>query len=172
MYEAKKLDVTLGIVSLNAYFYEIQKTVNSANFLTWDCEKIAVIPFETNLEKPVSCQVTNGGYCITTMIDSLVKNAKTEWIHIVFAGTYLKKSIDEKYSRYISGYKDILFPVVDRIWNFVDGSINGLMLSKKLHEEVGDFGSGDNLQLTKLIWAHKAIEKGCKFKAIVGGASL
>ena len=65
-----------------------------------------------------------------------------------------------------------MFPVVDRIWNFVDGSINGLMLSKKLHEEVGDFGSGDNLQLTKLIWAHKAIEKGCKFKAIVGGASL
>lgn len=172
LYIPKELDVTLSIISLNAYSYEIQKTANSSVFLTNECEKLAVIPFESKLEKPVSCPVLNGGYCITTMIDTAIKNSKTEWVFNVFAGTMLTKGLDNKYSKFVENYSDILFPVINRVWNFVDGSMNGLLINKKFHQEVGDFGKGNDLKLTKLIWADKVMTKGGKFKGIVGVNTL
>jgi len=172
LYDSKKLDTTLAIISLNAYFYDIQKTINSSAFLTYECKKIAIIPFETQLEQSIDCQVLNGGYCITSMLDSAIKNAETEWILVVFAGANLQKGLDIKYSRYINTYKDVLFPVANRIWNFPEGSMNGIFINKNFHKEVGDFGKGNDLQITKLIWAAKAIEKGGKFKAIVGVKNL
>ena len=171
-YESKKLETTLAIISINSYFYEIQKTINSSAFLTEDCEKLAVIPFECKLEENVNCPVINGGYCITSMFDTAIKNSKTEWVLLVFAGAYLQKNLDKKYSKYIQSYKDILFPVANRIWNFPEGSMNGIYINKKFHQEVGDFGKGNDLEITKLNWAARAIEKGAKFKAIVGVKNL
>jgi hypothetical protein len=171
-YAHQKLETTLAIISINAYFYEIQKTVNSSDFLTNECEKLAIIPFETTLESPVSCPVYNGGYCITTMVDQAIKRSKTEWVLLVFSGANLQKNLDVKYSRYIETYKDILFPVANRIWTFPEGSMNGIYINKKFHEEVGDFGRGDDLEITKLSWASRAIDRGGKFKAIVGVKNL
>jgi len=171
-YAPKKLETTLAIISINAFFFEIQRTINSAAFLTHDCEKLAIIPFETALESSVSCPVYNGGYCITSMIDQAIKRSKTEWVLLVFSGANLQKNLDVKYSKYIETYKDVLFPVANRIWTFPEGSMNGIYINKKFHEEVGDFGRGDNLEITKLNWTSRALDRGGKFKAIVGVQNL
>ena len=42
------------------------------------------------------------------------------------------------------------------------------ILNGKTFEEVGEFPDMDSLDSSKLIWANKAIDKGCKFKGIVG----
>jgi hypothetical protein len=172
LYSEKKLETTLAIISINSYFYEIQKTLNSAAFLCHDCKKLAILPSDGVLESPVSCDVYKGGQCITSMMNAAIKNSSTEWVLLVFAGSNLQKKLDVKYSRYITSHKDILFPVIDRIWTFDRGSMNGIYINKKFHEEIGDFGEGDNLEITKLMWAGKAIEKGAKFKGIVGVQNL
>ena len=116
--------------------------------------------------------IVQGGMCITSMIDAACSHSKTEWVYTVLAGSILKKGIDCKISKYIKSERDVIFPVVDRIWNFVDGSINGLLLNRNFHSEVGELGFGKNLQYTKLIWADKAMQKGANFKGIVGAINI
>lgn len=172
LYQPKELQMTLGILSLDANPHAIQRTLNSSNFLTFSCDKIVAIPQETALGDHFGVPLVKGGNCITSMMDNIVKNLKTEWVYFVFAGTNLRKGVDKKNFIYVETYKDVLFPVVDRIWNFVDGSMNGLLISKQFYREVGDFGSGKNLQVTKLLWAEKAMSIGGRFKGIVGAVNI
>lgn len=172
LFAPKDLKMTLGILSLDANSNSIQRTINSSKFLTFDCDKVVAIPQETVLSSSLGINVINGGNCITSMMDNIVKNIKTEWVYFVFAGTNLRKAVDQKNSMYVESYRDVLFPVVDRIWNFVDGSMNGLLISKQFYQEVGDFGSGKNLQVTKLLWAEKAMAIGGRFKGIVGAVNI
>ena len=50
--------------------------------------------------------------------------------------------------------------------------MNGILINKEFHKEVGIFGSGNNLQDTKVLWAERALTKGVKFKAIVNAANI
>lgn len=171
-YEPKELNMTLGILSLDANPHGIQRTINASNFLTFDCDKIVAIPQETIIENTFGCKIVQGGNCITSMMDMIQKNLKTDWVYYVFAGTNLRKNVDHKNFSYVESYKDVLFPVVDRIWNFVDGSMNGILISNQFYNEVGQFGSGKSLQITKLLWAERAIALGGRFKAIVGAMNI
>jgi hypothetical protein len=80
-----------------------------------------------------------------------------------------------KLNQFLNSEKDILFPVVDRKMNFVDGSINGIVVHKKAFKEIGDIAPNslqkvgyNDFEISKLFWAMDAVEKGYKFKAIVG----
>lgn len=172
IYQPKELNMTLGIISLDGNHNSIQRTINSSKFLTFNCDKIVALPMEVKLSGDIDARVIQGGNCITSMIDSICKSIKTDWVYFVLAGCILQKGVDRKNFYYVENYKDVLFPVVDRIWNFVDGSMNGILLSKQFYDEVGEFGSGKNLQITKLLWAERALEKGARFKAIVGATNI
>jgi hypothetical protein len=173
MYEPIEFNYTLGVLSLDCNPYAINKTINSSQFLYLKHDTKIIIPQDKASEfKMEGRELIQGGMCITSMIDSACSNSSTDWVYIVLAGTTILKGVDCKISKYIKSDRDILFPVVDRIWNFVDGSINGLLINRHFHGEVGDMGFGKNLQYTKLIWADKAIQKGAKFKGIVGAMNL
>lgn len=170
LYQEKSLDLTVVILSIDGDPSKIEKTYVSSNFL---CEKypcIGVIPKDRAV-KGLSCQVYNGGDCVTSLIDHGMQKVKTEWALFVFSGSIIKKKIDKKLSLYVETKKDVLFPVVNRIWNFIDGSMNGLLISKEFYSQVGEFGSGNTLQNTKILWAERALEKGVRFKAIVNACN-
>ena len=76
--------------------------------------------------------------------------------------------MNEKFSFYIGSEKDILFPVANRKYNFIDGTLNGLFINKKTFKEVGEMNDEGSLEFVKAEWAMSAIEYGCKFKAIIG----
>lgn len=121
------------------------------------------------------CDTFKGKDTITSLINLGIKKSKIDWNVLIFAGSWLRPSLHRKFDLFVKSEKDILFPVVDRKTNFVDGSMNGIMLHKKTFQEVGEFatapmqkaGSND-LELIKLFWTLDAIEKGCTFKAIMG----
>jgi hypothetical protein len=76
---------------------------------------------------------------------------------------------------FIKDDKDILFPVIDRKTNFIDGSMNGIIIRKSTFLKVGNFQTqtmqkktANEIELIKTFWALDAIENGCTFKAIVG----
>jgi hypothetical protein len=151
----------------------IKKTVESCFYLDHPSKNLIVVKddFDKTQINPAWGKLVIGGTAITDMIDIGCKNAETDWVYFVLAGTRLQKRIDSKNALHVKSYKDVLFPVINRRWNFIDATLNGLLLNKKFHEEVGDFGSGNDLMVTKLIWADRALSMGVKFKAIVKGGN-
>lgn len=172
LYQSKDLDLCVVIVSFTGDAKEIRKTYFSADLLNKNYPCIVVVPdnVEVNLEELniTGLPVLKGGNCVTSIFDTGIGNSLNDWAYMVFAGTTIRKNIDLKLSKYVESESDVIFPVVDRIWNFIDGSMNGVLINKNFFKQIGDFGSGNPLKLTKLDWAGRAIEKGCKFKAIVG----
>lgn len=170
LYQEKPLDLTVVVLSIDGEPSKIEKTYHSSKFL---CEKypcIGIIP-KDRTTKTLSCPVFNGGDCVTSLIDIGMNHVKSEWAFFVFSGSIIKKKIDKKLSSYVESKQDVLFPVVNRIWNFIDGSMNGLLISKEFYNQVGEFGSGNTLQNTKILWAERALEKGVRFKAIVNACN-
>ena len=172
LYQSKDLDICVVILSFTGDVKEITKTYVSADLLNKKHPCIVVGPdsVEINFEELniAGVPVLKGGTCVTSLFDTGITHALNDWAYMVFAGTTIRKNIDLKLSRYVESEKDVLFPVVDRIWNFIDGSMNGVLINKNFFNQIGDFGSGNPLKLTKLDWAGRAVEKGCRFKAIVG----
>lgn len=175
-YETKDLNLCVVIVSFTGDVTEIRKTYYSSGLLSRKYPILVVIPDGKTIDHEelniTGLPVMNGGDCVTSLFDTGIQNALGEWAYVVFAGSSIRRNIDLKLSRYVEAENNVLFPVVDRIWNFVDGSMNGVLINKNFFNLVGNFGSGNPLKLTKLVWADKAINKGCKFKAIVGAIIL
>lgn len=113
--------------------------------------------------------VVEGGNTITSLIDAGVKNAKTDWCFIITSGTYLRSKSLRKYENFCRSEKDILYPVVDRKYAFDEATINGILMPKKAIQEVGCFGDDNHsIQLVKMLWVLQAMNKGYKFKALIG----
>lgn len=167
------LNLTVCVICTNSVGSGIKRTIESCFYLDHPCENIILVKndFDTNQLESSWGRVVSGGTAITDMIDLGCKNAKTDWVYFVLAGTRLQKRIDSKNALHVTSYRDVLFPVINRKWNFIDATLNGLLLNKNFHQEVGDFGSGNDLVVTKLIWAEKALHLGVKFKAIVKGGN-
>lgn len=90
------------------------------------------------------------------------------WNFIIIGGTWLRLGIDKKYSYFVDSEKDILFPIVERKMNFIDGSINGILWHKSFYDLVGNMYNDNPLDVCKLMWATDALQKGAKFKGVVG----
>lgn len=110
-----------------------------------------------------------GGSTITSLIDAGFKNTKTEWCLITMAGTYIRHYHLRKYGLFLKDEKEILYPVVNKKYAFDEATINGILINRKAIEDVGAFGDGNwNIQLVKMLWAIKAIDRGYRFVALVG----
>lgn len=121
------------------------------------------------------CEMVQGHDTITSLMNVGIKNSKSPWNVLVFAGSWVKPSVYKHFDFFVKGERDILFPVVDGRYNFVDGSMNGIIIHKKSLELAGDFPTGpmqkcgyNEIELIKTFWATAAIEQGCVFKAIIG----
>ena len=114
------------------------------------------------------CPVHRGRNTITSLINVGMDNSTSEWTLVVMAGAFLRNNLDRKYSYFVTSQKDILFPIVDGKTNFVDGTLNGIMVHRDTWKEIGQFSNQESLSWCKLSWAMAAIEHGCCFKAILG----
>jgi hypothetical protein len=116
------------------------------------------------------CPVIKAGNTITSLINSGVKKIKTEWCFLIMSGCMTRNTMLRKYNAFLKNEKEILYSVVDKsTWLFPDSTINGMLLNKQIIKEVGDFPDDEeNIVNSKLVWSSKALEKGYKFKGIVG----
>jgi hypothetical protein len=114
-------------------------------------------------------RVTRGGQSITALINRGVAEVAGEWAFVFMAGNPVRESVLRKYERFVRSDRDIVYPVVNRQWEFPTASINGLLLNRRTARAVGPFAEKeDDLRLVKLFWALDAIENGCQFRALVG----
>ena len=114
------------------------------------------------------CPSFIAGDTISSLINCGFKNTNIDWNFVLIAGTTMRNNLDYKYSEFINSENDVLFPIVDRKINFVDGTINGLMINKKLFQKTGNWDDNLPLDKCKLLWAISAMEFGGQFKGIIG----
>lgn len=112
------------------------------------------------------CPTFKGKDTYSSLINVGFKNTKAEWNFIIFAGTTVRRGLDIKFSKFIEDEKDILFPIADGQSNFIDGTMNGLLINKETFKVVGKIDEKGSFDKVKTLWAAKAIEKGCRFKAL------
>jgi hypothetical protein len=155
----------------------LKSTVSSITTVYPDHPHIAVAPSTFSKEKIAElsqfCEIVKGKDTITSLLNAGMKKTKSDWNIIVFAGSWLRTSFYRIF-KYAKNDKDILFPVVNRLTNFIDGSMNGIVVHKRTFEEVGPMPTimhkdgGNDLELIKTFWSLDAMSKGCIFKAILG----
>lgn len=119
------------------------------------------------------CETIVGEDTITSLINTGIKTSPSDWNVLVFAGSWIRSSLYRQFDLFVKKETDILFQVIDGRLNFVDGSMNGIVIHKKALELAGDFprmqkAGYNELEMIKTFWAFAAIEQGCRFKAIIG----
>ena len=175
LYVSKSINFGFVIICPSNNIGQIKTTINSIKHIYHTEKYICVVPEECHVddlkEMNKFCCTIKGGDTITSLINAGMDKATcNEWNFLVIAGTWIRGGLDKKYSYFIESEKDILFPIVDRQTNFVDGSINGFLMHKKGWKEIGHFPSDNPLEICKLMWTMDAIDKGYKFKAVLGTA--
>lgn len=114
------------------------------------------------------CPIIKGKNTIASLINTGIKNGNDEWNLIIFAGNWIKSKVDYKYFKFINSDNDVLFPIVNGKYNFLDGSLNGLMINKKFFNKINKLSEKEDLDICKLNWAMSVIENKGVFKAILG----
>lgn len=105
---------------------------------------------------------------IDDIVEALNKGFKKppskDWNFVILGGKRVKPLLDHKMFYFIKNENDILFPLKEKKYSFIEASINGLLIHKS---NMKPFMKGD-FDKSKTIWAAESLERGCSFKAIVG----
>ena len=175
LYRYKTLNSGFVIICPNSNIGQVKATVNSVRHNYPGSKYICILPKECHEEEAQEIRHLSPAYIagntITSLINVGMQNAPCEeWNFIIIGGTWIKGRLDYKYSLFVESEKDILFPIVDRKIDFVEGSINGIFLHKKAFQDIGELGNDNPLEICKLFWGVEAVSKGYRFKAVLGGA--
>lgn len=114
------------------------------------------------------CQTYKGKNTFSSLINTGMRHAPAEWNFIILAGAVVRWKLDEKFSYFIENEKDILFPIVDNKTDFIDATLNGLLINKNTWHLIGEMEDKGEFHHIKAMWSYVAMKKGCKFKAIAG----
>lgn len=132
-------------------------------------------------EMKAVCPTYRGKGTITSLLNTGIKKGHKEWNIFVMEGTWVQGGINNKYSTWMENEKDVFFPIVMdynremmpvKIYStFEECTLNGLCIHQKWFKEIGDF-SENPLEVSKKFWQWEALEKGGKFKAVLGAKIL
>lgn len=169
------------ILSPEYNFGVLNSTVKSIKYSYGEDRCIAVLPASSHpedlKEAKKLCPAYMGGDTVTSLINKGMKHGSKEWNIIISEGTIVKHTLHKRYENFVSGEKDVLFPIIVqydiegrpiKIYkDFTDCTLNGLMLHTKTFKKVGPFEDLD-LEKSKTFWAGSALTHGCQFKAVFG----
>ena len=173
MYEVKYLDFGFIILCPDMNPVTLNNTLKSLKLSHPDCPAIAVVPsnikIDVTKEMKQLCDVYKGKDTITSLMNTGLRNINNDWGIFVMAGTWVKIKVAYKLSRFIEDDSDVLFPIVDRIHDFKNGTLNGLCINKKVFKKVGPFSESGSIPTCKEEWSiYATAQCGTKFKAILG----
>lgn len=173
------MDVGFLILCPDRRIGGLKNSIGSIISYSYDRQAICVVGDDATDEEVRDfkkvCPTYKGGGTITSLINTGMKKIKNDWAFIMFGGSRIMTYQEWRFSTWAKQETDVLFPVVDRKCNFIEGSFNGVLINKKFFEKVGDFPTEtmqkfglNDFEFAKMLWAIDAIEQGATFKAIVG----
>lgn len=171
MYKPKNINFGFIILNPESNPSLLKSTVNSIKSkfnVPFICATEKSVKAESLKEMKAVCPTYKGQETYTSLMNVGMKHAPAEWNFFIMAGTYIQPKLNLKFSTFIENEKDILFPIVENKCDFLEGTINGLLVHKNCFKEVGNMAEIGPYEICKLMWALDAVEKGYKFKAILG----
>lgn len=173
LYKYKHLKIGFVVLCPNLNIGHLRNTISSIDIYFPEAKTVVILPThctKEDLDNISKLKKTHkGGKTTASMINVGVGHALcNEWNFLLFSRGWIRNRLDIKYSYFVENEKDILFPIINRNLNFATSDINGLFIHKKSFQDIGDFPDMESLETSKLIWANTAIQKGYKFKGIVG----
>jgi hypothetical protein len=174
------LDIGLIVLCPDRNIGGLRNTAGSVLFHFYDRECIAVAGDDVTKEELVQMEkhcvkAYKGKNTITSLVNKGMRHLKHKWGFIVFAGSRVQPFMERKLADFVASDTDILYPLVEGKYNFVEGSFNGVLINKKFFNKVGKFPEDDlqkqgvnDFELAKLLWSIEAIEQGATFKGICG----
>lgn len=121
------------------------------------------------------CSSYVGGNTITSLVNTGMEKMTCEWACIMFSGSRVPFDVERKWDSFCKAETDILYPIVEKKYNFVDGTFNGVLINRNFFAKIGKFpdvtmkktGLND-FEFIKLMWATDALKHGALFKGILG----
>lgn len=156
----------------------LKSTLGSIRLHSYNRESLCVVGSNATAQEVKElkdlCATYKGKDTITSLVNTGMKKSKHEWTCIVFAGSRIQAFLERRW-KFATKETDILFPVLDRKFDFVEGSFNGVLVNTKFFQKVGDLPTAvmkknglNDFEFAKFMWAVDAIEHGASFKGIVG----
>lgn len=172
MHEPKDMDCAFAILSADGNPKHLDLTASSIR-RKFERSPIMCVTIQDCREDAMSemssiCRVVKARNTYSSMITSALSNPQAEWNFILISGSSMRSRMYRKYGCFVSSKRDILYPVVDRKMNFVDGTINGIMFHRDTFSEVGGMLEFQSIEESKMDWGYKAACLGYTFKGIVG----
>ena len=161
----KKLDVCISVVSLDGNQNSIKETLFHHKNIFAEYDKQIITNTEIDCDFKLTVVQSKEKF---VLFDKAITQSTKDWCFIVLSGLHLPKSIIRKFSDFVESEKDIIFPVKNRLWDFLKNPIECLLINKNFYNEIGFFGKENPEDVIKLLWANGAIKLGGTFKSIVG----
>jgi GT2 family glycosyltransferase len=183
LHRPKQIDMGFAIIApepnLGNLLCTVRSIKNNYPVSPYVCAVIKNMHTEEYKKMSEICTMCKGKNTITSLINTALKKSKSEWTLVVMQGVPVHRGLDKKYGLFIENKKDVLFSITmeyDRSGkivkvrnNFEDATLNGMLIHRDTFKEVGLFPDGDlSIPAAKLFWAAQAVDKGCKFKGILG----
>lgn len=171
----------------------LSNTLESIKKYYPDLDSISIIPDGKVSDFTPICKTyksTNNTY--SSLINCGMNHSKFDWNIIVFAGSWVRPSLENIKKYYIKSEKSVLFSVpsgkIERRDNklfdkasFAQGSANGLFIHQSVFKELGELPNSPKLmmpetlpvndfELIKLEWSYSGIKKGISFIPLFGVA--
>lgn len=163
----KEIDPCISIISLDGNANKIKETLlyHKDFFEKFDKQIISnkEINFNFNCKKTIVDSFEK-----YVLFDKAINESSKDWCFLILSGLLLPKFIVKKFSQFANSEKDIIFPVKNRLWDFLRNPIECLLINKNFYKQVGFFGKQNPEDIIKLLWATDAIKLGGTFKSIVG----
>ncbi len=173
LYKHKSIKTGFVVLATEANHGHVKTTVGSIKQNYPSSASLVVAPSHARAsdlaEMARFTTAIRGGDTITSLINLGMKETTCEeWNFIVMAGGWVRPLLDRKYGYFIENDQDILFPIINRQMNFIDATINGILVHKKTFQAIGPLDEKCPIDVCKLFWAMNAADKGCRFKAVLG----
>ncbi len=176
LYQYKNLNCGFIVLCPNCNLGQLKSTINSIGSYYKETNAVIIMPNDCKKDainessKLATTYTSNNN--LAAMINTGMSNACSEWNFIILAKGWLRSRLDIKYSYFIESQKDILFPIIGRKLNFFESELHLILIHKKSFKDIGQFPIANLFETSKLMWTGKALEKGYRFKGVVGGKAF
>lgn len=173
------MDVGFLILSPDRNIAGLKNTIGSIKLRSYNRDCVCVVGEDASTkdvkEMKELCPTFKGKDTITSLINTGMKKIKNDWVCMLFGGTRVPSVIEKKLEAACKLENEIIYPLVENKYNFVEGCFNGVVINNKFFQKVGDFPTStmkkfglNDFEFVKMLWASDALEKGAVFKGVLG----
>lgn len=173
------MNLDIGFIILNPHnkIRNLRSSIGSVEIYSNSKSHLCVVEKNTKAkdfrESNSYSETFRGKDTMTSLINTGFKKLKNEWGFVIVAGAKINQFTEKKINNLICSEKDVLYSLALNQYNFVDSSLNGILINKQNFKNVGqwvDYTKDDSndFRESKIDWYIRALQCQVNFKGVLG----